>query len=111
MGICAGAGYTANAAINDRRFKAVSTVSAVKIGSMFRNGRDNDVKSIDALPLLQAGSDARTSDATGAKIVTIPLAPLKKKTRRTRSCAKLGNNTIRPAPNARPLQALRRRAA
>jgi dipeptidyl aminopeptidase/acylaminoacyl peptidase len=36
MGICAGGGYTANAAINDRRIKAVGTVSAVNIGSMFR---------------------------------------------------------------------------
>ena len=38
MGICAGAGYTANAAIQDRRIKAIGTVSAVNIGSMFRNG-------------------------------------------------------------------------
>ncbi len=28
MGICAGAGYTANAAIQDRRIKAIGTVSA-----------------------------------------------------------------------------------
>jgi fermentation-respiration switch protein FrsA (DUF1100 family) len=32
MGICAGAGYTANAAIQDRRIKAIGTVSAVNIG-------------------------------------------------------------------------------
>ena len=38
MGICADGGYTVNAAINDRRIKAVGTVSAVNIGSMFRNG-------------------------------------------------------------------------
>ena len=37
MGICAGAGYTANAAINDRRIKAVGTVSMVNIGQMFRS--------------------------------------------------------------------------
>ncbi|WP_253724164.1 alpha/beta hydrolase [Burkholderia multivorans] len=36
MGICAGGGYAANAAINDRRIKALGTVSAVNIGSMFR---------------------------------------------------------------------------
>lgn len=62
MGICAGAGYTANAAIQDRRIKAIGTVSAVNIGSMFRNGWENNVKSIDALPYVEAGSNARTSD-------------------------------------------------
>jgi fermentation-respiration switch protein FrsA (DUF1100 family) len=76
MGICAGAGYTANAAIQDRRVKAVGTVSAVNIGSMFRNGWENNVRSIDALPLIEAGSNARTADAAGAT-GTMPLAPLK----------------------------------
>lgn len=77
MGICAGAGYTANAAINDRRIKAVGMVSAVNIGSMFRNGWENNVKDTDAIPYIQAGSDARTADAKGADIAIIPLAPLK----------------------------------
>ena len=44
MGICAGGGYTANAAINDCRIKAVGTVSAANIGSMFRNGWGNNIK-------------------------------------------------------------------
>jgi len=77
MGICAGAGYTANAAIQDRRIRAIGTVSAVNIGSMFRNGWENTVKSIDALPLIEAGSDARTADAAGEGYATMPLAPLK----------------------------------
>lgn len=77
MGICAGAGYTANAAINDRRIRAVGMVSAVNIGQMFRNGWENNVKDADAIPYIQAGSDARTSDASGAEIATIPLAPLR----------------------------------
>ncbi|MDO7541053.1 alpha/beta hydrolase [Acinetobacter nosocomialis] len=77
MGICAGGGYTANAAINDRRIKAVGTVSAVNIGSMFRNGWENTVKDADALPYIQAGSDARTAETTSGNIATIPLAPLK----------------------------------
>lgn len=76
MGICAGAGYTANAAIQDRRIKAIGTVSAVNIGSMFRNGWENNVKSIDALPYIEAGSNARTSDAANGS-ATMPLAPLK----------------------------------
>ncbi len=77
MGICAGAGYTANAAINDHRIKAVGMVSAVNIGSMFRNGWDNNVQDADALPYLIAGSNSRTNDASGAAIATMPLAPLK----------------------------------
>jgi fermentation-respiration switch protein FrsA (DUF1100 family) len=77
MGICAGAGYTANAAIQDRRIKAIGTVSAVNIGSMFRNGWDNNVKSIDALPYIEAGSNARTADAAGGAVATMPMAPLK----------------------------------
>lgn len=76
MGICAGAGYTANAAINDRRIKAIGTVSAVNIGSMFRNGWENNVEDADALPYIAAGSEARSSDASGAAVATIPLAPL-----------------------------------
>ncbi|MBJ9721126.1 alpha/beta hydrolase [Acinetobacter calcoaceticus] len=77
MGICAGAGYAANAAINDRRIKALGTVSAVNIGSMFRNGWENTVKDADAIPYIQAGSDARTADVNSGNIATIPLAPLK----------------------------------
>lgn len=79
MGICAGAGYTANAAIQDRRIKAVGTVSAVNIGSMFRNGWENTVRSIDALPYVEAGSNARTTDAAGKGYATMPLAPLTEK--------------------------------
>lgn len=77
MGICAGAGYTANAAINDHRIKAVGMVSAVNIGSMFRNGWENTVKDADALPYLIAGSNARTADIEGNGPQTIPLAPVK----------------------------------
>ncbi len=78
MGICAGAGYSANAAINDRRIKALGMVSAVNIGQMFRNGWENNVKDADAVGYLDFGSNARTSDAGRPELVTIPLAPLKK---------------------------------
>ncbi|NSL85262.1 alpha/beta hydrolase [Chitinophaga sp. Mgbs1] len=76
MGICAGAGYTANAAINDHRIKAVGMVSAVNIGSMFRNGWENNVKDADAMPYLIAGATARTNDAKEG-LQTMPLAPMK----------------------------------
>lgn len=79
MGICAGAGYSANAAINDRRIKALGTVSAVNIGQMFRNGWENTVKDADAVGLLAFGSNARSTDAQnqGARDETMPLAPLR----------------------------------
>lgn len=77
MGICAGAGYSANAAINDRRIKALGMVSAVNIGQMFRNGWDGSVKDADALPYIEAGSQARTADAGNSALATMPLAPLK----------------------------------
>lgn len=77
MGICAGAGYTANAAINDRRIKAVGTVSAVNIGQMFRNGWENTVKDAGALPYIEHGSQARTQDAQGKELATLPLAPMR----------------------------------
>lgn len=77
MGICAGGGYSAHGAIQDRRIKALATVSAVNIGAMFRNGWDNSVGSIEAMPLIEMGSQARTSDANGAPISTLPLAPMK----------------------------------
>lgn len=75
MGICAGAGYSANAAIQDRRIKALGMVSAVNIGQMFRNGWDNSVKDADAMGYLAFGSQARTTDAAGSGYATIPLAP------------------------------------
>ena len=76
MGICAGAGYTANAAINDPRIKAVGTVSAVNIGQMFRNGWTNNVADADAEPLIKIGADARTADAQGGEPARFPLAPM-----------------------------------
>ncbi len=77
MGICAGAGYSANAAINDRRIKALGTVSAVNIGQMFRNGWENTVKDADAVGYLDFGSDARTTDMASGEFANIPLAPLR----------------------------------
>jgi fermentation-respiration switch protein FrsA (DUF1100 family) len=78
MGICAGAGYTANAAINDRRIKAVGTVSMVNIGSMFRNGWENNVKDADAIPLRDMGADARSLAADGMNEEIFPPAPMRK---------------------------------
>ncbi|MEE4023668.1 alpha/beta hydrolase [Gordonia sp. PKS22-38] len=79
MGICAGAGYTVNAAINDPRIKAVGTVSMVNIGQMFRNGWDGSIADADAAPVLDQAAQARTSDASGPDDGNqFPLAPMTK---------------------------------
>jgi dienelactone hydrolase len=75
MGICAGAGYSVNAAINDPRIQAVGTVSMVNIGQMFRNGLTGEVKSADAFPLLRMGADSRTAGAKGGELAQYPTAP------------------------------------
>jgi hypothetical protein len=73
--------YTANASINDRRIKALGTVSAVNIGSMFRNGRDNNIKDAHATPASDNGSKARTAEANGTEIQKMPFQPLQWATR------------------------------
>ncbi|TRZ45111.1 alpha/beta hydrolase [Robertkochia solimangrovi] len=75
-GICAGGGYTVNAAINDKRIKALGTVSAVNIGHMISKGWLGDQDMKDAMGSLQFGAQARTIEANGGAIVQMPMAPL-----------------------------------
>ncbi|MFT3904376.1 MAG: alpha/beta hydrolase [Niabella sp.] len=74
-GICAGGGYSLNAAINDHRIKAVAGISTVNIGAMYRNGWGNEVKDADAMPLLMMGADARAKEAQGTDGGQLPFAP------------------------------------
>lgn len=78
MGVCAGGGYSVNAAINDKRIKAIATVSAVNIGAMLRYGWLGDQEVKNSIPFLQAGAQARTAEVNGETVVTFPLAPCKK---------------------------------
>ncbi|KAG5366202.1 hypothetical protein CJU89_0616 [Yarrowia sp. B02] len=76
LGICASGGYCVNAAINDKRIKAVGTLSAVNIGNMYRAGWDGKQKDI-ALATLELGDLARTDEADGKDIAYLPFAPEK----------------------------------
>ncbi|MBD1434602.1 alpha/beta hydrolase [Sphingobacterium sp. DN00404] len=77
-GICAGGGYSLNAAINDHRIKAVGGISTVNIGAMYRNGWGNEAKDADAMPLLMMAADARAKEAQGTDGGKLPFAPEKK---------------------------------
>jgi hypothetical protein len=59
LGICAGGGYAANAALKERRIKAVATVVGVNIGRAFREA--------NFLETLEAVSLQRTAEANGTE--------------------------------------------
>ncbi|MFF1400599.1 alpha/beta hydrolase [Streptomyces sp. NPDC058287] len=75
IGVCAGGGYLVNAAMTDYRIKALTTVSAVNIGTSFRRnwyGTDSDAA---AVPTLQALAQQRTAEAQGAEPAYLPYVP------------------------------------
>ena len=64
LGICAGGGYTLNAAKSDKRFKAVATLSMFNSGQVRRNGYMNT--QLDSIQTrLKAASDARVKELAG----------------------------------------------
>ncbi|MGV7121268.1 alpha/beta hydrolase [Sphingopyxis sp. 550A] len=75
LGVCAGGGYAINAAMADRRVKAVGGVSTVNIGDMFRRGWDGTGDIGQSLALLEMGSAQRTVRAQGGEGDNIPFSP------------------------------------
>lgn len=75
VGICAGGGYAVNAAMTDHRIKAVATVSALNIGTAWRQGWYGLDPDSAALPLLGQVADQRTAEAAGADVATAPYVP------------------------------------
>jgi hypothetical protein len=78
LGICAGSGYTLNAAQTDHRIKAMATVSAVDMGATFRTGWDGKVQLAAQIELLKAAAAQRVAEANGAEpkyIEYVPSAP------------------------------------
>lgn len=77
LGICAGGGYAVSAAMRDRRFKAVATVSAVNIGDGMRyswGGRETVATQGLIAQMEQLGAVA-TAQAAGGDPVYVPLTP------------------------------------
>ena len=73
LGICAGGGYTVNAAMTEHRIKAVGTVVAVNIGRAFRQA---EVSTPDAIfKALEAVGKQRTLAARGGESHRDPWIP------------------------------------
>jgi uncharacterized protein len=75
LGICAGSGYTLNAAQTEHRIKAVATVSAVDIGATFRKGWDGNVPVSEQIKLLKSVAAQRLDEANGAEPMYIEYVP------------------------------------
>ncbi len=65
VGICAGAGYTINAALTDRRIRAVAGVSGTDAGAAIRDGWSQDIPIEQQIALLEEASEQRTKEANG----------------------------------------------
>ncbi|ACU60012.1 alpha/beta hydrolase [Chitinophaga pinensis] len=67
LGICAGGGYAANAALTERRIKAVVSVSPTNIGRAYREN--------STIATLEAVGRQRTAEANGAAALITPWTP------------------------------------
>lgn len=68
LGICAGGGYAANAALTERRIKAVATVSASNFYRAYK-------ESLDPIQILEAVGKQRTAEANGAEPLIVNWTP------------------------------------
>lgn len=64
LGVCGGGGYAANAAMTERRFKAVATVVGANYGRLLREG---DFSTDAAIKTLEGIAKQRTAQARGAE--------------------------------------------
>ncbi|WXK48466.1 alpha/beta hydrolase [Flavobacterium ginsenosidimutans] len=64
LGVCGGGGYAANAAMTERRFKAVVTVVGANYGRLMREG---DLTVDSAIKTLEGVAKQRTAQARGAE--------------------------------------------
>ncbi len=72
IGICGGGGYILNAALTEKRIKAVVGITPVNIGRLFREGFSN----FDPRGALEAMAAQRTAEARGGEAQVNELLPL-----------------------------------
>ena len=71
IGVCGGGGYALNAALTEKRIKAVIGITPVNIGRLFREGFSN----FDPLGALEAMATQRTAEARGGELQVNELLP------------------------------------
>ncbi|CAG9186923.1 alpha/beta hydrolase [Cupriavidus pinatubonensis] len=71
LGICGGGGYSINAAMTERRIRAVGTVTGVNYGRLMREG----FSGYDPIGALEAMAQQRTAEARGAALRVDDLLP------------------------------------
>jgi uncharacterized protein len=64
LGICGGGGYAINAAMTERRIKAIGTITGVNYGRLMREGFSN----YDPIAALEAMARQRTAEVRGATL-------------------------------------------
>ncbi|MFB8041945.1 alpha/beta hydrolase [Streptomyces hydrogenans] len=105
LGICAGGGYAVNAAMTDYRIKALTTVSAVNIGTNFRRGWYGTDSDAAAVPTLKAVAQQRTAEAAqGAEPAYLPYVPAEPDENTPRDLVEAGDYYLTPRaqhPNAK----------
>lgn len=72
LGICGGGGYAVNAAMTERRFRAVGTVVAANYGRIMREGNMTPGAAIRTLEVI---ARQRTAEARGAEPLVITYIP------------------------------------
>ncbi len=75
LGICGGGGYAVNAAMTERRFKAVGTIVAANYGRLCREG---DLTPDAAIKALEGLAAQRTAEARGAETAITTYIPQSK---------------------------------
>lgn len=71
IGICGDGGYILNAALTEKRIKAVVGITPVNIGRLFREGFSN----YDPIGALEAMASQRTKEARGGELQVNELLP------------------------------------
>jgi uncharacterized protein len=71
LGICGGGGYSINAAMTERRIRAVGTVTGVNYGRLMREG----FSGFDPVGALEAMAKQRTAESRGADLHVDDLLP------------------------------------